>query len=157
MKKYYINIRNSKKGKMIDLIPLAIFSVYIGFFVWMIFAFPWIVAIPCAFVVGMLGYYLIPFYVYCFANRIYVDDEKDAIILKRFRRKDQVIKFSSISRLETAKNKDPSLGVISKGGGIYCVKDSEGYIRFYCPGDRVTLSVFEARGIPVINLPQEYI
>ena len=100
---------------------------------------------------------MIPFYVYGFANRIYVDEEKGEILLKRFHRKDQVIKFSSISRLESANNKDPSLGVISKGGGIYCVKDSEGYIRFYCPGDKVTLSVFEAHNIPTINLPQEYI
>ena len=157
MKKYYINIRNSKKGKIIDLIPLATFLVYIGFLVWMIFSLIWIVAILWGFVICMLAYYVIPYSVYAFTNRIYVDEEKGEILLKRFRRKDQVIKFSSISRLESANNRDPSLGAASKGGGIYAVKDADGYILFYCPGDRVTLSVFENHNIPIINLPKEYI
>ena len=105
----------------------------------------------------MLSYIMVPYTVYVLSNRIYVDEEKGEILLKRFRRKDQVIKFSSISRLESANNQDPSLGAGSKGGGIYAVKDADGYILFYCPGDRVTLSVFENHNIPIINLPKEYV
>lgn len=157
MKKYYINIRNSKMKMIVDLLPIPIFSIYIVFFLWLVLTYPWIVAIPCGLVICMLAYFVIPYSVYAFTNRIYVDKEKGEILLKRFRRKDQVIRFSSISRLESANNRDPSLGAMSKGGGMYAVKDADGYILFYCPGDRVTLSVFENHNIPIINLPQEYI
>ena len=118
MKKYYINIRNSKKKMIVDLLPIPIFSIYIVFFLWLVLTYLWIVAIPWGLVICMLAYFVIPYSVYAFTNRIYVDEEKDEILLKRFRRKDQVIKFSSISRLESANNRDPSLGAGSKGGGI---------------------------------------
>ena len=159
MKKYYINIRNSKKGKIIDLIPLATLLVYIGFLVWMIFSLIWIVAIPLGLVICMLAYFFIPYSVYAFTNRIYVDEEKGEILLKRFRRKDQVIKFSSISRLETAKNDDASLGGINGRGGaiVYAVKNSDGYIMFYFINDKVLLNLFESYNIPIIKIDYQYI
>ena len=159
MKKYYINIRNSKKGKIIDLFPLAILLVYIGFWVWMIFSLIWIVAIPLGLVICMLAYFFIPYSVYAFTNRIYVDEEKGEILLKRFRRKDQVIKFSSISRLETAKNDDVSLGGINGRGGatVYAVKNSDGYIMFYFINDKVLLNLFESYNIPIIKIDYQYI
>ena len=127
MKKYYINIRNSKKKMIVDLLPIPIFSIYIVFFLWLVLTYPWIVAIPFGFVICMLAYFVIPYSVYALTNHIYVDEEKGEILLKRFRRKDQVIKFSSISRLESANNRDLSLGAGSKGGGIYAVKDAYAY------------------------------
>ncbi|MBQ5930423.1 MAG: hypothetical protein IIX02_06495 [Clostridia bacterium] len=159
MKKYYINIRNSKKGKIIDLIPLAILLVYIGFLVWMIFSLTWIVAILWGLVICMLAYFVIPYSVYALTNRIYVDEEKGEFLLKRFRRKDQVIKFSSISRLETAKNDDASLGGINGRGGaiVYAVKNSDGYIMFYFVNDKVLLNLFEKHQIPIIKIDFQYI
>ena len=159
MKKYYINIRNSKKGKIIDLFPLAILLAYIGFWVWMIFSLTWIVSIPLGLVICMLAYFVIPYSVYALTNRIYVDEEKGEILLKRFRRKDQVIKFSSISRLETAKNDDASLGGINGRGGatVYAVKNSDGYIMFYFVNDKVLLNLFESYNIPIIKIDYQYI
>ena len=159
MKKYYINIRNSKKGKIIDLIPLATLLVYIGFLVWMIFSLIWIVAILLGLVICMLAYFFIPYSVYAFTNRIYVDEEKGEILLKRFRRKDQVIKLSSITRVETAKNDDESLGGISgrRGAIVYAVKNSDGYIMFYFVNDKVLLNLFESYNIPIIKIDYQYI
>ena len=159
MKKYYINIRNSKKKMIVDLFPIPIFSIYIVFFLWLVLTYPWIVAIPFGFVICMLAYFVIHYSVYALTNRIYVDEEKGEFLLKRFRRKDQVIKFSSISRLETAKNDDASLGGINGRGGatVYAVKNTDGYVMFYFVNDKVLLELFESHQIPIINLPQEYI
>ena len=159
MKKYYINIRNSKKKMIVDLLPIPIFSIYIVFFIWLVLSLPWIVAIPLGFVICMLAYIVIPYSVYAFTNRIYVDEEKGEILLKRFRRKDQVIKFSSISRLETAKNDDASLGGINGRGGanVYAVKNTDGYVMFYFVNDKVLLELFESHQIPIINIPFDYI
>ena len=159
MKKYYINIRNSKKKMIVDLFPIPIFSIYIVFFLWLVLTYPWIVAIPFGFVICMLAYFVIPYSVYALTNRIYVDEEKGEILLKRFRRKDQVIKFSSISRLETAKNDDASLGGINGRGGatVYAVKNTDGYVMFYFVNDKVLLELFESHQIPIINIPFDYI
>lgn len=158
MKKYYINIRNSKKKMIVDLLPIPIFSIYIVFFLWLVLSLPWIVAIPCGLVICTLAYFVIPYSVYAFTNCIYVDEEKGEILLKRFRRKDQVIKFSSISRLETAKNDDASLGGINgRGGTVYAVKNTDGYVMFYFVNDKVLLELFESHQIPIINIPFDYI
>lgn len=159
MKKYYINIRNSKKKMIVDLLPTTILSIYIVFFLWLVLTYPWIVAIPCGLVICMLAYFVIPYSVYAFTNRIYVDEEKGEILLKRFRRKDQVIKFSSISRLETAKNDDASLGGINGRGGanVYAVKNSDGYVMFYFVSDKVLLDLFEKHQIPIIKIDFQYI
>ncbi len=102
---------------------------------------------------------MVPYTVYAFTNRIYVDEEKGEILLKRFRRKDQVIKFSSISRLETAKNDDASLGGINGRGGanVYAVKNSDGYVMFYFVNDKVLLNLFEKHQIPIIKIDFQYI
>ena len=86
---------------------------------------------------------MVPYTVYALSNRIYVDEEKGEILLKRFRRKDQVIKFISLSRLETAKNDDASLGGINGRGGatVYAVKKTDGYIMFYFVNDKVLLNL----------------
>ena len=106
----------------------------------------------------MLAYYFIPYSVYALTNRIYVDEEKGEILLKRFRRKDQVIKFSSLSRLETAKNDDASLGGINGRGGatVYAVKNPDGYIMFYFVNDKVLLKLFESYNIPIIKIDYQY-
>ena len=159
MKKYYIDIRNSKKKMIVDLLPIPIFSIYIVFFLWLVLTCPWIVAIPFGFVICMLAYFVIPYSVYALTNRIYVDEKKGEILLKRFRRKDQVIKFSSISRLETAKNDDESLGGINGRGGanVYAVKNSDGYVMFYFVNDKVILDLFEKHQIPIIKIDIQYI
>lgn len=159
MKKYYINIRNSKKKMIVDLLPIPIFSIYIVFFLWLVLTYPWIVAIPCGLVICMLAYFVIPYSVYAFTNRIYVDEEKGEILLKRFRRKDQVIKLSSITRVETAKNDDESLGGISgrRGAIVYAVKNSDGYIMFYFVNDKVLLNLFESYNISIIKIDYQYI
>lgn len=159
MKKYYINIRNSKKGKIFDLAALVAVALLILFFFVGLLISPWYLGLPCAFLVGMLSYIMVPYTVYVLSNRIYVDEEKGEILLKRFRRKDQVIKFSSISRLETAKNDDESLGGISgrRGATVYAVKNTDGYIMFYFVNDKVLLELFESHQIPIINIPFDYI
>ena len=159
MEKYYINIRNSKKKMIVDLLPISIFSIYIMFFLWIVLTYPWIVAIPCGFVICMLAYFVIPYSVYAFTNRIYVDEEKGEILLKRFRRKDQKIKISSITSIETAKNDDASLGGINGRGGanVYAVKNSDGYIMFYFVSDKVLLELFEKHKIPIIKIDIQYI
>lgn len=159
MKKYYINIRNSKKKMIVDLFPIPIFSIYIVFFLWLVLTYPSILAIPFGFVICMLAYFVIHYSVYALTNRIYVDEEKGEFLLKRFRRKDQVIKFSSISRLETAKNDDASLGGINGSGGatVYAVKNTDGYVMFYFVNDKVLLELFESHQLPIINIPFDYI
>ena len=159
MKKYYINIRNSKKGMIFDLVALVAVALLILFFFVILLISPWYLGLPCAFLVGMLSYLMVPYTVYVLSNRIYVDEEKGEILLKRFRRKDQVIKFSSISRLETAKNDDESLGGINGRGGatVYAVKNTDGYVMFYFLNDKVLLELFESHQIPIINIPFDYI
>ena len=159
MKKYYINIRNSKKGMIFDLVALVAVALLILFFFVILLISPWYLGLPCAFLVGMLSYLMVPYTVYVLSNRIYVDEEKGEILLKRFRRKDQVIKFSSISRLETAKNDDESLGGINGRGGatVYAVKNTDGYVMFYFVNDKVLLELFESHQIPIINIPFDYI
>ena len=159
MKKYYINIRNSKKGKMFDLLELAMVVLAILLLLVLLLIGPWYLGIFCAFLAGMLSWLMVPSTVYAFTNRIYVDEEKGEILLKRFRRKDQVIKFSSISRLETAKNDDASLGGINGRGGaiVYAVKNSDGYIMFYFVNDKVLLNLFEKHQIPIIKIDFQYI
>ena len=159
MKKYYINIRNSKKGKIFDLAALVAVALLILFFFVSLLISPWYLGLPCAFLVGMLSYIMVPYTVYVLSNRIYVDEEKGEILLKRFRRKDQVIQFSSISRLETAKNDDESLGGISgrRGAIVYAVKNTDGYVMFYFVNDKVLLELFESHQIPIINIPFDYI
>ena len=159
MKKYYINIRNSKKGMIFDLVALVAVALLILFFFVILLISPWYLGLPCAFLVGMLSYIMVPYTVYVLSNRIYVDEEKGEILLKRFRRKDQVIKFSSISRLETAKNDDESLGGINGRGGatVYAVKNTDGYVMFYFLNDKVLLELFESHQIPIINIPFDYI
>ncbi|MBQ5930422.1 MAG: hypothetical protein IIX02_06490 [Clostridia bacterium] len=102
---------------------------------------------------------MVPYTVYALSNCIYVDDEKGEILLKRFRRKDQVIKYISLSRLETAKNDDASLGGINGRGGatVYAVKNSDGYIMFYFVNDKVLLKLFESYNIPIIKIDYQYI
>lgn len=80
-------------------------------------------------------------------------------MLKRFRRKDQVIKLSSITRVETAKNDNESLGGISgrRGAIVYAVKNSDGYIMFYFVNDKVLLNLFESYNIPIIKIDYQYI
>ncbi len=159
MKKYYINIRNSKKGKIIDLLPLVAVALEILFFFAILLISPWYLWIPCAFLTGILSYIMVPYTIYALSNCIYVDEEKDEILLKRFRRKDQVIKFSSIARLETAKNNDESLGGINGKGGatVYAVKNADGYVMFYFVRDKVLLDLFEKRNIPIIKIDFQYI
>ena len=159
MKKYYINIRNSKKGKMFDLLELARVVLAILLLLVLLLIGPWYLGIFCAFLAGMLSWLMVPSTVYALSNCIYVDDEKGEILLKRFRRKDQVIKLSSITRVETAKNDDESLGGISgrRGAIVYAVKNSDGYIMFYFVNDKVLLNLFESYNIPIIKIDYQYI
>ena len=159
MKKYYINIRNSKKGKMFDLLELAMVVLAIFLLLVLLLIGPWYLGIFCAFLAGMLSWLMVPSTVYALSNCIYVDDEKGEILLKRFRRKDLVIKLSSITRVETAKNDDESLGGISgrRGAIVYAVKNSDGYIMFYFINDKVLLNLFESYNIPIIKIDYQYI
>ena len=159
MKKYYINIRNSKKGKMFDLLELAMVVLAILLLLVLLLIGPWYLGIFCAFLAGMLSWLMVPSTVYALSNCIYVDDEKGEILLKRFRRKDQVIKLLSITRVETAKNDNESLGGISgrRGAIVYAVKNSDGYIMFYFVNDKVLLNLFESYNIPIIKIDYQYI
>ncbi len=159
MKKYYINIRNSKKGKIIDLLVLVAVALMIVFFFVLLLISPWYLGIVCAFLVGILSYLMVPYTVYALSNCIYVDEEKGEILLKRFRRKDQVIKISSITSIETAKNDDESLGGINGRGvaNVYAVKNADGYVMFYFVSDKVLLDLFESYNIPIIKIDYQYI
>ena len=83
MKKYYINIRNSKKGKMFDLLELAMVVLAILLLLVLLLISPWYLGIFCAFLAGMLSWLMVPSTVYALSNCIYVDDEK--IILKKYK------------------------------------------------------------------------
>ncbi len=159
MKKYYINIRNSKNGKIFDSLELVAVALMIVFFFVLLLIGPWYLGIVCAFLVGILSYLMVPYTVYALLNCIYVDEEKGEILLKRFRRKDQVIKISSITSIETAKNDDESLGGINGRGGanVYAVKNADGYVMFYFVSDKVLLDLFESYNIPIIKIGFEYI
>ncbi len=66
MKKYYINIRNSKKGKMFDLLELVAVALGILFFLVLLLIGPWYLGIACAFLVGILSWLMfLPLYTHC--------------------------------------------------------------------------------------------
>ena len=79
MKKYYINIRNSKKGKMFDLLELAMVVLAILLLLVLLLIGPWYLGIFCAFLAGMLSWLMVLYTVYALTNRIYVDEKKGEI------------------------------------------------------------------------------
>ena len=64
MKKYYINIRNSKKGKMFDLLELAMVVLAILLLLVLLLIGPWYLGIFCAFLAGMLSWLMVPSFIF---------------------------------------------------------------------------------------------
>jgi len=155
MKKYFIHMHNGK-AMLFDLFPffilplcsLPIFSVAnkttraIGFIMIAFFA--------------ILQIAMIPYFIRMIYDGFYYDEEKNEIILKRFRQKDRRFPLDSIEKIILKRNDDDRMGAISgKANNTFCVKSREGYDYFFVINDPAIEKFFADHGIPMIRYDEE--
>ena len=155
MKKYFIHIHNSK-AMILDLFP---------YFIIPICTFPLLfikkfITDPLGLIIIAFSIFLqiamTPYFIRMIYDGFYYDEEKNEIILKRFRQKDRRFPLDSIEKIILKRNDDDRMGAISgKANNTFCVKSSEGYDYFFVINDPAIEKFFADHGIPMIRYDEE--
>jgi hypothetical protein len=151
-------MRNSK-AMLFDLFP---------FFVLLLCSIPiFYVANKATRIIGfiMIAFFailqiaMIPYFIRMIYDGFYYDEEKNEIILKRFRQKDRRIPLENIEKIISKRNDDDRMGALSgKGKGsqhTFSVKSREGYDYFFITNDPAIEKFFANHGIPMIRYDEE--
>ena len=97
-----------------------------------------------------------PYFIRMIYDSFYYDEEKNEIILKRFRQKDRHFPLDSIDKIILKRNDDDRMGAISgKANNTFCVKSREGYDYFFVLNDPAIEKFFANHGIPMIRYDEE--